>query len=199
MRSTLWKRTLFSARYTWIKSTFGYSKVPLWVGWRGHSSNSFSSNPTDETNNHNSRNSPHNTNSGTISTDTTSNVPPSSSDEGASSTKSAKTIHICVHSVVESKTKRIQAPVGMTLMEAIRDIAKLDIEASCDGCCACSTCHVIFTTETYVKLREPPTEEELDMLDLAPSATKSSRLSCQVRLTEEMDGIEVSIPDEMEP
>ncbi|EPY34519.1 ferredoxin 2fe-2S-like protein [Strigomonas culicis] len=107
-------------------------------------------------------------------------------------------IKVKIHSDVNKKTKDIVAPTGITLMEAIRDIAKLDMEAACDGTCACSTCHVIFTEASYKTLGEDPTEDELDMLDLAPKVSKTSRLSCQVKLAPEMDGMELTIPDEME-
>lgn len=83
-------------------------------------------------------------------------------------------------------------------MEAIRDIAKMDIQAACDGTCACSTCHVIFTPTSYAKLKVKPSEDEMDMLDLAPAVTDTSRLSCQVQLTSDLDDIEVRIPDEMQ-
>lgn len=105
-------------------------------------------------------------------------------------------MHITV--AADNKRKSILAPVGITLMEAIRDIAKLDMEAACDGTCACSTCHVIFTPETYKQLPDKPSEDEMDMLDLAPSVSKTSRLSCQVNLIERLDGIDVTIPDEMD-
>lgn len=107
-------------------------------------------------------------------------------------------IKVKIHSDITKKTKDIEAPAGITLMEAIRDIAKLDMEAACDGTCACSTCHVIFTDASYQMLGEDPSEDELDMLDLAPKVSKTSRLSCQVKLAPEMDGMELTIPDEME-
>lgn len=83
-------------------------------------------------------------------------------------------------------------------MEAIVQVAKLDMEAACDGTCACSTCHVIFDPDSYKQLPDAPSEDELDMLDLAPSVSRTSRLSCQVKLTPELDSISVTVPDEME-
>lgn len=88
--------------------------------------------------------------------------------------------------------------VGMTLMEVIRDVARMEMEAACDGTCACSTCHVIFDDESYAKLPDKPCEDEMDMLDLAPAVTKTSRLSCQVQIASELDGISVVIPNEIE-
>ncbi|RNF07312.1 adrenodoxin precursor [Trypanosoma rangeli] len=95
----------------------------------------------------------------------------------------------------EGKTVSFTAPTGITLMEAIRDVGKLDIEAACDGTCACSTCHVLLRQEDFQKLGEL-SEDEMDMLDLAPSVTKTSRLSCQVQLTDALDGITVQLPPE---
>ena len=60
---------------------------------------------------------------------------------------------------------------------------------------ACSTCHVILAEEWFAKL-QPASEEEEDMLDLAAGVQKFSRLSCQIELTEELDGIEVLVPAE---
>ncbi|CCD12558.1 unnamed protein product, partial [Trypanosoma congolense IL3000] len=84
---------------------------------------------------------------------------------------------------IEGKDVSFTAPCGMTLMEALRDVARVDIEAACDGTCACSTCHVILRKEDYEKL-EAPSEDEMDMLDLAPQVTATSRLACQIKLTE---------------
>lgn len=99
---------------------------------------------------------------------------------------------------IENEHISVEAPVGATLMEAIRDVARVDMEAACDGTCACSTCHVIFTPDSYAKLESAPSEDEMDMLDLAPKVCKTSRLSCQVKLTPELHDIDVTIPDEME-
>ena len=60
---------------------------------------------------------------------------------------------------------------------------------------ACSTCHVVVAREWFDRL-EPASEEEEDMLDLAAAVTRTSRLSCQIELSEDLDGIEVRIPDE---
>ena len=89
----------------------------------------------------------------------------------------------------------VSAPVGMTLMEAARDIGKVDIEAACDGTCACSTCHVYIDEKYFTKL-PVSSEDELDMLDLALKLKATSRLSCQVTLAEELDGMKVWMPSE---
>lgn len=99
---------------------------------------------------------------------------------------------------VEGKQRTVETAVGITLMEVIRDVARMDMEAACDGTCACSTCHVIFTEDSYKQLLDTPSEDEMDMLDLAPAVTKTSRLSCQVQMSPELDGISVVVPDETE-
>jgi len=58
---------------------------------------------------------------------------------------------------------------------------------------SCSTCHVILDSESYAKC-DPPTEAELDMLDLAFEPTETSRLGCQIRMKKELDGLTITIP-----
>ena len=65
---------------------------------------------------------------------------------------------------------------------------------ACEGTLACSTCHLIFSEEDYKKLEEP-TDEELDMLDLAYGLTETSRLGCQVKMEKDLDGIIVNVPE----
>lgn len=89
----------------------------------------------------------------------------------------------------------IEAPDGLTLLE-IADRNGIDIEGSCEGCMACSTCHVIVDAAWFDRL-PAPCEEEADMLDLASGLTRTSRLCCQITLTRELDGLVVSLPDEV--
>lgn len=71
--------------------------------------------------------------------------------------------------------------------------AGLPLEGTCEGQMACSTCHVIVASEWFDRL-PPAAEEEEDMLDFAAGARRTSRLSCQIELTAEMDGLTVTIP-----
>lgn len=71
----------------------------------------------------------------------------------------------------------------------------MPLEGTCEGQMACSTCHVIVAREWFDKL-EPAVEDEEDMLDLAADVQATSRLSCQIMLTEKLDGIEVRIPSD---
>jgi ferredoxin-2, mitochondrial len=67
------------------------------------------------------------------------------------------------------------------------------LEGTCEGQLACATCHVIVDPADFPRLA-PAREEEEDMLDLAPGATRTSRLSCQIILTPALDGLTIRIP-----
>lgn len=88
----------------------------------------------------------------------------------------------------------IAAPEGLTLLEIAR-LHNIDIEGACEGSLACSTCHVIVDDDDFERLEEPSEDEE-DMLDLAFGLTRTSRLGCQIVLTEELDGLTVTLPRE---
>ena len=77
--------------------------------------------------------------------------------------------------------------------ETLRDWG-LDIKAECGGACACATCHV-YVDPAWVEKTGKPSEMEEDMLDFAFDVRPSSRLSCQIKLTEELDGLAVRIPE----
>src|SRR5271169_2945806 len=68
------------------------------------------------------------------------------------------------------------------------------MEGACEGSLACSTCHVIVEQDYYDKMEEP-TDEENDMLDLAPGLTETSRLGCQVIMSKDLDGMVVTLPN----
>ena len=86
----------------------------------------------------------------------------------------------------------VDAPIGHSVLEIAHD-NDIDIEGACEGSMACSTCHVIVDPDWYEKL-PPSGEEEEDMLDLALDLTATSRLGCQIDITEELDGLVVSLP-----
>lgn len=87
-----------------------------------------------------------------------------------------------------------ETETGITLLEAGQAIGQ-PLEGTCEGQMACSTCHVIVDPDWFGKLPKAKSEEE-DMLDLAAAATRYSRLSCQILLTDALDGISVRIPPE---
>lgn len=90
--------------------------------------------------------------------------------------------------------REIEAPAGKSLLD-IAHANNIDIEGACEGVMACSTCHLIIDPDWYDRLK-PASEEEDDMLDLAFGLTKTSRLGCQILLTEELDGLVVNLPVE---
>lgn len=82
--------------------------------------------------------------------------------------------------------------------DRLLDVGQADgqpLEGTCEGQMACSTCHVIVDDADFARL-PPASENEEDMLDLAAGATRTSRLSCQIWLTEALDGLTVRIPAE---
>ena len=87
-----------------------------------------------------------------------------------------------------------EAEAGSSLLEA-GQAAGMPLEGTCEGQMACSTCHVIVTRDWFDRLPEAEEEEE-DMLDLAAGVQRTSRLSCQITLTADLDGLEVRIPAE---
>ena len=87
-----------------------------------------------------------------------------------------------------------EAAPGLRLLEVAQN-AGMPLEGTCEGQMACSTCHVIVARDWFDKLPRASEDEE-DMLDLAAGVTRTSRLSCQIELTEALDGLEVRIPGE---
>ncbi|MFW2349380.1 2Fe-2S iron-sulfur cluster-binding protein [Qipengyuania sp.] len=87
-----------------------------------------------------------------------------------------------------------EAQPGDSLLR-VAQAAGLPLEGTCEGQMACSTCHVVVAPEWFGRLAEASEEEE-DMLDLAAGVARTSRLSCQIDLTAEMDGLTVRIPAE---
>ncbi len=88
--------------------------------------------------------------------------------------------------------REVDAPLGLSVLE-IAHKNGIDIEGACEGSLACSTCHVIVDLEWYDLLKEASDDEE-DMLDLAFGLTATSRLGCQIIITEELDGLVVRLP-----
>ncbi len=83
---------------------------------------------------------------------------------------------------------------NFTLMEVLRDKG-FDIEASCGGCCSCATCHV-YIDEKWITRVTKLNDDEASMLDLAFDVRDNSRLSCQIELSDELDGLELEIAPE---
>ena len=92
----------------------------------------------------------------------------------------------------DGSRKEVDAPLGLSVLE-IAHRNHVDIEGACGGSLACSTCHVIVDKAWFDKLGEASEDEE-DMLDLAFGLTHTSRLGCQIKMSEELDGLIVKLP-----
>ncbi|MCY3883949.1 MAG: 2Fe-2S iron-sulfur cluster-binding protein [Gammaproteobacteria bacterium] len=88
----------------------------------------------------------------------------------------------------------IEGETGQSLMKNLLDNGIPGIDADCGGECSCATCHVILPEDWYAKLGEPSSDEEA-MLGMNPEITPTSRLSCQIKVTDELDGLSVEIPE----
>jgi ferredoxin len=88
--------------------------------------------------------------------------------------------------------KEVEAKPGQRLLD-VAWAERQPLEGACEGVMACSTCHVIVEGGDFEKL-PPATEEEDDLLDLAAHAGRTSRLACQIILTEDMESLDVRIP-----
>ena len=94
----------------------------------------------------------------------------------------------------EGTEKSVEAENGLSVMEIARD-NDLDIEGTCGGSISCCTCHVIIDKDWFSIVGCPNPDEE-DMLDLAVGLQPTSRLSCQIEVTNELDGLRMTIPEE---
>lgn len=98
-----------------------------------------------------------------------------------------------IHADGKDRTE-VEADAGAILLDVAQHYL-MPLEGTCEGQMACSTCHVIVDKADFDRL-PPASEEEEDMLDLAAGARRTSRLSCQILLTEALDGLTVHIPAE---
>jgi 2Fe-2S ferredoxin len=88
----------------------------------------------------------------------------------------------------------VEADAGMTVMEAAKKNLVPGIEAECGGACACATCHV-YVDQAWREKVGPPSDMEEDMLDFAFDVREASRLSCQIKVTEALDGLLLQVPE----
>lgn len=94
--------------------------------------------------------------------------------------------------LADDTIKTVDARVGETLLQTAHR-HDVDLEGACEGVCACSTCHLILPSDVYDALPEPSEDEE-DMLDMAFGLTETSRLGCQISVTEDMEGAVLELP-----
>ena len=94
----------------------------------------------------------------------------------------------------DGSRQEVEAEPGSTVMEAAIRNAVPGIEAECGGACSCATCHV-YVDEDWVAATGEAQPMEQDMLDFAYDVRPSSRLSCQIRVTDELGGLVVTVPE----
>jgi len=95
----------------------------------------------------------------------------------------------------DGAVREVDAEPGSTLMEAAVDNNVEGIIAECGGACSCATCHV-YVEEEWLERLSPPDAQEDGMLDCVIERRANSRLSCQIQLSDDLDGITVKVPDE---
>lgn len=95
----------------------------------------------------------------------------------------------------EGTTSEVAVGDGLTVMEAIRDNGFDELLALCGGCCSCATCH-IHVDPAFVDRLPPMSEDEDDLLESSDHRAATSRLSCQLPFTGDMDGLRVTIAPE---
>lgn len=88
----------------------------------------------------------------------------------------------------------VEGEIGSSVMEAAVDNGVPGIDADCGGGCSCSTCHV-YVDEKWISVVGQPADMEEDMLGINPDRTPTSRLTCQIPVTEELDGLVVRVPE----
>lgn len=93
------------------------------------------------------------------------------------------------------EVRMIEARTGTSVMEAIRDGGVDEIMAICGGCCSCATCHVYVSDQDWGRL-SPASEGEQDLLEFSEHPTARSRLSCQIKLSDDLDDLSVTIAPE---
>lgn len=95
----------------------------------------------------------------------------------------------------DGTTHTIELEEGVSLMEGAVSNGIPGIDADCGGSCACATCHVHVDAKWTEVVGPPASEQEFELLQLAPEVAPDSRLSCQIKMSPELDGIVVRLPE----
>ena len=95
----------------------------------------------------------------------------------------------------DGSTRSVEARLGASVMETAVHHDVRGIDAECGGCCSCATCHV-YVDDAFVARLPPPDDMENDLLDgVASERQPGSRLSCQITMTADLDGLTVRVPE----
>ena len=111
---------------------------------------------------------------------------------GPSVPSDAPTVHVTFLQPDGETRSTVDARIGETLLQTAHR-HEIDLEGACEGVCACSTCHLILPSDLYDQL-DIPSDDEEDMLDMAFGLEETSRLGCQIKVTEDMEGVEFRMP-----
>jgi 2Fe-2S ferredoxin len=95
----------------------------------------------------------------------------------------------------DGSSRTVEGDTGVSVMEVIRDNGFDELLALCGGCCSCATCHV-FVEDGFADRLSPMSEDENDLLDSSDHRRPTSRLSCQIPMSDDLDGMEVTIAPE---
>ena len=95
----------------------------------------------------------------------------------------------------EGEERELEGDAGLSVMEVIRDNGIDELLALCGGNCSCATCHVHVDPD-FVALLKPMSPDEDDLLDSTSDRDETSRLSCQIKVTEALDGLVVRMPQD---
>jgi len=95
----------------------------------------------------------------------------------------------------DGSTETVTAETGVSLMENLKAVGNTEVLALCGGCASCGTCHVHVAPEWLDRLPAMGEDEE-EMLSLAPFRTEASRLSCQITVTDDLDGLAITVAPE---
>ena len=95
----------------------------------------------------------------------------------------------------DGSSRTVEGEVGVSVMEVIRDNGFDELLALCGGCCSCATCHV-FVDAAFADRLPPMSDDENDLLGSSDHRRPSSRLSCQIPMADDLDGMEVTIAPE---
>ncbi|MEO8723689.1 MAG: 2Fe-2S iron-sulfur cluster-binding protein [Sphingobium sp.] len=95
----------------------------------------------------------------------------------------------------EGEEQTFEGEAGLSVMEVIRDNGVDELLALCGGCCSCATCHV-YVDASFADKLPAISEDESDLLDSSDHRNDSSRLSCQLQLSNDLDGLKVTIAPE---
>jgi 2Fe-2S ferredoxin len=95
----------------------------------------------------------------------------------------------------DGSERAVEGEVGLSVMEVIRENGFDELLALCGGCCSCATCHVHVDADWQASL-PPMSEDENDLLESSDHRDETSRLSCQIPFTAELDGLRVTIAPE---